>query len=41
MKVKAKYDNTGSFNFYAYDHEQEVASGLPAWDDDSFTVIVS
>lgn len=41
MKVKVKYDNKGSFNFYAYDHEQEVASGLPAWDDDSFTVTVS
>ncbi|WP_048129810.1 hypothetical protein [Methanosarcina sp. WH1] len=41
IKVKVKYDDTGSFNLYAYDHEQEIASGLPAWDDDDFDVTVS
>lgn len=41
IKVKVKYDDTGSFNLYAYDHEQEIASGLSAWDDDNFDVTVS
>lgn len=38
IKAKVKYDNTGNFKFYGYDHEEEIASGLPAWDDDTFTV---
>jgi len=41
IKVKVKYDSTGSFTHYAYDHEQEVIFGIPAWDDDSFEVTVS
>ena len=41
IKVKVKYDDTGSFNLYAYDHEQEIASGLSDWDDDNFYVTVS
>ncbi|MEA1944403.1 MAG: hypothetical protein U9N07_03560 [Euryarchaeota archaeon] len=41
IKVKVKYDSAGSFTHYAYDHEQEILSGLPAWDDDSFRVTVS
>jgi hypothetical protein len=40
-KVKVKYDSTGSFTHYAYDHEQEILFGIPAWDDDSFDVTVS
>jgi len=41
IKVKVKYDSADSFSCYAYDHEQEIISGLPAWDDDSFSVTVS
>lgn len=41
IKVKVKYDSAGSFTHYAYDHEQEILLGIPAWDDDSFRVTVS
>lgn len=41
IKVKVKHTNTGTFNPYAYDHVQEVVTGLPAWDDDNFYVTVS
>jgi hypothetical protein len=41
IKVKVKYDSTGSFTPYAFDTEQEILSGLSAWDEDSFKVTVS
>ncbi|ADI73979.1 hypothetical protein Metev_1096 [Methanohalobium evestigatum Z-7303] len=36
IKVQVKYSNNGSFKLYAYDHDQEILSGWPAWDDDQF-----
>ncbi len=41
IKVNVRYGNTGSFTQYAYDHVQEVLSGWPSWDDDSFSVTVN
>ncbi len=41
IKAKVKYNSNGGFNYYSYDHEQEMFSGLPAWDEDSFSVTVS
>lgn len=40
IKAKVQYNTKGSFKIYAYDHEFETVLGLPAWDDDSFTVNV-
>ncbi len=41
IKVKVKYNDTGSFTHYAYDHVTEGLTGLGAWDEDSFDVTVS
>ncbi|ADN36318.1 hypothetical protein Mpet_1561 [Methanolacinia petrolearia DSM 11571] len=41
MKVRVQFSTRGQFVFYAYDHEQEVLTGIPTWDDDQYTVTVS
>ena len=41
IKVKVKYDSTGSFTPYAFDTVQEALSGISVLDDDSFKVTVS
>ena len=41
MKVKVKFCDAGHFQIHAYYNEQEILNGIPAWDDDQFTITVS